>query len=72
MAAIIETALDVAKAMVHMHAASVLHSDLKVCTDAVEHCVQRLAAQDAFTHGRAGSAAWPEHKGLPATTTAII
>ena len=27
--AIIETALDVAKAMVHMHAAGVLHSDLK-------------------------------------------
>ena len=27
--AIVETALDVAKAMVHMHAAGVLHSDLK-------------------------------------------
>ncbi len=30
LAAILETAADIAKAMVHMHAANVLHSDLKV------------------------------------------
>ncbi len=30
LAAILETAADVAKAMVHMHVANVLHSDLKV------------------------------------------
>lgn len=29
--AILETAVDVAKAMVHLHLANVLHSDLKVC-----------------------------------------
>ena len=28
--AILETAIDIANAMVHMHAASILHSDLKV------------------------------------------
>ena len=29
--AILDTSLDIAKAMVHLHAMNVLHSDLKVC-----------------------------------------
>jgi serine/threonine protein kinase len=32
MAAIVATALDVARAMLHLHTENIIHSDLKVCT----------------------------------------